>query len=325
MSIPFFIIISGPTGVGKTAWVDELAQGVSFPIEVINADVGQLYTPLTIGTAKPDLVNVTVPHHMFNILHEPRDFTVTEYRARVLMFMEEICARGAVPVLVGGSGFYSASLFYPPEGVSENVQLNLEEKTHEELWKKLEEVDPVRAAQIHHHDRYRIIRALRIWYGSGILPSECQPLFDPPGRCAFYFLTRDRDELYRRIDGRTDEMFQQGWYEEVKALNEEWHTFLLSKKLIGYKELISYMQAESEGLVSDEAYEELRTLIAQKTRGYAKRQITFFKHLKKRLQASDPHGQFLLKLKEISLSSSLRQFFTEEIPALNELYLGAHS
>ncbi len=77
MTLPFFMIISGPTGVGKTALVDELISQVSFPLEIINADMGQLYEPLTIGTAKPDLSAVKVPHHMFDIIQDPLDYTAS--------------------------------------------------------------------------------------------------------------------------------------------------------------------------------------------------------------------------------------------------------
>jgi tRNA dimethylallyltransferase len=314
MTNPFFIIVSGATGVGKTAFVDELIPLLSFPVELINADMGQLYQPLTIGTAKPALTAVSVPHHMFDIISEPVDFTASEYRNRVLILMKEITSRGAVPLLVGGSGFYVASLFYPPTEVllQENHQLSYEEKSTSELWELLNNIDPTRAQMIHKHDRYRLMRALQIFYETGRQPSLCEPIFDPPGRCAFYFLTRDQQDLHSRINTRTSDMLEQGWFDEVRGLSKEWHEFLVSKKLIGYKELIEYIHQESLGLLSDDAYEQLGALIAQKTRGYAKRQITFWKHLKKRLASSDPQGEYLFKIEERDLSTSRNQLLKNE-------------
>ena len=163
MSIPFFIIISGPTGVGKTALVDELVEKLNFPIEVINADMGQLYEPLNIGTAKPDLTVQKVPYHMFDILKDPVDFTASQYRDQALKTMEEISSRGSVPVVVGGSGFYLATLFYPPSDVPLEFteEGSFAEKTTDQLWELLHSIDPARAKMVHRHDRYRIERALQ--------------------------------------------------------------------------------------------------------------------------------------------------------------------
>lgn len=323
MALPFFIVITGPTGVGKTDLVTSLAQTLSFPIEVVNIDTGQLYTPLTIGTAKPDLSKQQVPHHMFDIIVAPEDYTASVYRNEVLTVMREITKRGAVPVLVGGSGFYVATLFYPPCEMPQNekeVSL-LQDKTTHELWDMLKDIDPVRAQKLHKNDRYRIERALQLWYQTGTQPSLCEPTFDPLGQCALYFLTRDREELYERINARTEEMLQQGWIDEVRGLPAEWHDFLLEKKLIGYPEIISYIKEEELGVLPDDAPEQLRARIAQKTRGYAKRQVTFWKRLKKRLQLSDPEGTYLLKIDEINLTLSPHDVYLNQVAReLEQLY-----
>ncbi len=120
--------------------------------------------------------------------------------------------------------------------------------------------------------------------------------------CAFYYLMRDKDDLHARIYERTKLMLEQDWFDEVKGLREEWHAFLLDKKLIGYAEIIRYLKEESLGLLPDDSYEQLIAKIAQKTRGYAKRQITFYKHLKKRLLQCDPMGEFILKIEELDLT-----------------------
>ena len=109
---PFVFIVYGPTGVGKTSLVDDLAKEVS--LEIINGDVGQFYKPFTIGTAKPDWKNYQTPHHLFDIIDQPKSITVAEYRKLICQKVDEVSSRGNLPVIVGGSGFYLKSLFYPP-------------------------------------------------------------------------------------------------------------------------------------------------------------------------------------------------------------------
>ncbi len=110
----FFIVITGPTGVGKTDFVQQLCQKLPFPVEVINGDVGQFYKPLSIGTAKPAYESEPVPHHLFDIMEKPEDYTVALFRERVARLMSDIWSRSAVPLIVGGSSFYIQSLYFPP-------------------------------------------------------------------------------------------------------------------------------------------------------------------------------------------------------------------
>ena len=147
----------------------------------------------------------------------------------------------------------------------------------------------------------------------------CEPEFNPPGRCAFYYIVRDRDDLHARINERTKLMLEAGWFDEVHGLREEWHAFLVEKKLIGYPELIKYSKEEALGVLPDDAYEQLVEKIAQKTRGYAKRQITFWKHLKKRLMTCDPTGEYLLKIEELNLTK-LPGFPASELKWLSSQY-----
>ena len=140
------ILVYGPTGVGKTAFVDELAQ--SIPAEILNADMGQLYVPLTIGTAKPDWRNAPVPHHLFDIINEPVRYTVVAYRALVKETMQAIWKKNKIPILVGGSAFYLKSLFFPP--VSNQIEeIALDE---DNLWEQLNRIDPDRAAKFRQKD-----------------------------------------------------------------------------------------------------------------------------------------------------------------------------
>ncbi len=297
MQFPFFIIIFGPTGVGKSAIAETLSSNLSYPCEIINADIGQMYTPLTIGTAKPDYVHSPVKQHLFDVINEPIDITVAQYREKVLTLMHDLWNRSVVPLLVGGSGFYVSSLFFPPFDIQstfdnkkiKNELVSFETAQTDELWNLLHAIDPERAQSIHPRDRYRIERALSLWYHSGIAPSRCLPLFDPPGRCLWYGITRERGDLIKRIDARVDEMFAAGWVQEVGKLDSSWQSFLKRKKLIGYDDVIDYLKGEQ----TPEGYNALKETVCVKTRAYAKRQMTYWRMLKRKFAACDPHHEYV--------------------------------
>jgi len=272
-----FILIHGPTGVGKSSTIMQL--GKTLPIEIVNCDVGQFYEPFGIGTAKPNWKQEAIPHHLFDVITKPEDFTVARYRRLILKTMEEILKRGNTPVLVGGSGFYGKSLFFPPCSESSDW-----DESQEGSWQELFKKDPQRATAIGKNDTYRIARALSILKTSDKKPSDCIPQFDPPpGKALVIFLSRERQELYERINVRTHEMFKEGWLEEVKSLiGTPWEKFLERKKLIGYTDILRYIK---EASTSKEAYQIMIKAIQKKTRNYAKRQETFWRMFKKILAA----------------------------------------
>ncbi len=273
------IIIYGPTAVGKTDFADQLA--AHLPIEIINADLGQFYTPLSIGTAKPDWRNSPIPQHLFDIINQPSVMTVTEYRDRVARCLEQIWARKNTPVLVGGSGFYIKSLFFPPHAEAHPPHGSQELVLESDRWRQLYAIDPQRALSIHPHDLYRINRALSIYFATGQKPSECRPRYQPLARYCFVSLTRDRQELYDRINRRVVSMLEQGWIAEVqRLLGTEWQEFLIHKKIIGYDDIISYLHQPHDA----QDRTQLIQAIAQKTRNYAKRQVTFGAYLRGNLQ-----------------------------------------
>lgn len=282
------IIITGPTGVGKTA--ASLGLERSLPIEIINSDVGQLYTPLALGTAKPDWKNASVPHHLFDCCDDPRNISAADYRERALETVAAIRKRGKVPVFVGGTLFYLHSLFFPPRVLASRVPASdakpdsdLGSLTAHELWGELNRIDPNRAAMLHPHDRYRVMRAIEIWRETGGLPSHATPGFtmDPRlGKVLIIFLHRNREELVAMIDERTDAMMAMGWLDEVRGLDESWKKFLKHKRLIGYDTLIDL---EAGRLHPEEAVDRIK----QQTRAYAKRQMTFWRRMKRMLLAHD--------------------------------------
>jgi len=272
---PFVFIIFGPTAVGKTSFALKLAGEV--PAEIINGDSGQFYTPFSIGTAKPDWKNEPVAHHLFDIVDEPKDFSVVAYRKRLIETVHDISSRGKLPIIVGGSGFYLKSLFFVPLAGSESSQEDLlQDKDFS--WEKLHKIDPKRAGQIQKSDFYRIKRALYIWYTTGKKPSDCIPEYKPPFHSSICYLTRERQQLYDRINMRTGQMIQEGWLEEAKALHAtEWRAFLYRKKLIGYDILFDYLDGNIE-------LKKVVSIIQKQTRNYAKRQETFWRMFERQIK-----------------------------------------
>src|SRR5690242_2065865 len=133
------VIIYGPTAVGKTDFAEHLAAQLDG--EIINADAAQFYTPLTIGTAKPNWRSAIATHHLFDICDEPLDYSVACYRAKVQQCIDEIRQRGAVPIVVGGSGFYINTLFFP---VGEHAKTEVT-ASDSFSWEVLNVIDPIRA------------------------------------------------------------------------------------------------------------------------------------------------------------------------------------
>lgn len=282
------IIIAGPTGVGKTELSLKLAAQLKSPA-IINADLGQFYTPLTIGTAKPDWCHEPVPHYLFDILDQPENFTAFQYRRLVIELLEKLNSviannrSNTTPILVGGSGFYLQALFFKspldklyPEAsdnspafydnnstenfFKKNLDLkNLKLLEDLKLWEKLNLIDPVRARELNSHDHYRIQRALEIWQKYKILPSQAKPEYAPivpqTQKIKLLILTRDLPELYARIDQRVLEMLDAGWATEVQNLvDTPWEKFLLAKRLIGYDDLLKFFRAAKSNCVVSSRY-----------------------------------------------------------------------
>lgn len=262
------LIFYGPTAVGKTDFAESIAAAIKG--EILNADLGQFYTALTIGTAKPDWKNSPIPQHLFDTINGPYEISVADYRAQALEKIKEIQSRGVIPCITGGSVFYIRSLFFPPEPHTSSKAIQLPAHV-QGSWDLLNQIDPERAGSIHPNDTYRITRALTIFYATGKKPSECLPKYQPLGPFILVYLTRNKDALYRRINQRVKLMLEEGWIEEVKNLDTSvWREFLKKKKIIGYDDILEYLESANIGNM-----EPLIETIAQKTRNYAKRQMTF--------------------------------------------------
>lgn len=270
----YMVVIVGPTGVGKTDMANALAQAVSG--QIVNLDMGQMYTPCSIGTAKPDWRHEPVPHHLFDILDTPVSMTVAQYHQRLQVIVQDIWSRGSIPIIVGGSTFYASSIFFPLAYDQEKSAAHkqpVKAGTHAQLMA----IDPERAAQIHPNDQYRIDRALALYRERGVKPSAMIPVYNPLGNYRLIHLTRDRSDLYDRINRRVVSMLDAGWIDEVNRLQgTEWESFLKIKKLIGYDDILHYLSTGGDRKA-------LIATIAQKTRHYAKRQEIFWRMLDRKL------------------------------------------
>lgn len=264
------IVITGPTGVGKTKLSVELAK--KYNGEIINADAMQVYKNLDIGTAKiKEAEKEGVPHHLFDIKDVYEDYSIYDYQKDCRQKLEEIWKKNKVPILVGGTGLYikSALYDYKLEEKKEEID-NYLDKTNEELYQELIELDDKARDKIDLNNRRRIINAINHYKNTGVSITENKTntlLYDS----LFIGLTTDRDNLYNIINNRVDKMIEEGLIEEVKSFYQQ---NIFTKPLtggIGYKELYSYFDGTN-------SLKEAIDLIKRNSRRYAKRQYTFFNH-----------------------------------------------
>lgn len=285
------LVLVGPTASGKTALLDALfgagkADWPSLPgAEIVSADSMQAYRGMDIGTAKPDgALRARLPHHLIDILSPDTQYTAGDFVRLADEACASISARGLLPVVAGGTGFYVRSfiLGLPPAPPADPairlaVAQDLAVRGAAALRAELEAGDPVSAARIHAHDEYRLTRALEVLRLTGKPLSGFAPPREPRSRWRFLVveLTRPREELRARIEGRVDAMFDAGLAAEVAGLRAAslgaagLGPGAPGMKAIGYRE---FFEAETLGL--DGAG--LRALIQRDSRRYAKRQETFF-------------------------------------------------
>ena len=275
------VVITGPTAVGKTDISIKLAKEING--EIISADSIQVYKGLNIGSAKITEDEMDgVKHYLIDVLEPTDDFDIYTFKQMAEKAIEEIYAKGKVPIIVGGTGFYIQSVLYDVD--FEETEVDMEyRKELEELAKingneyvheMLEEVDPEYAAGIHPNNLKRVIRALEFYHENNIPLSKHnaeQNENESPYNFAYYVLNDDRDVLYDRINKRVDLMFDKGLVDEVKALGLD--NTNQSMQGIGYKEVLEYLKGEL-------SLEETKELIKKNTRHFAKRQLTWCRHEK---------------------------------------------
>lgn len=275
------IILSGPTAVGKTALSIELAKRVNGAI--ISADSMQVYKYMDIGSAKimPEEME-GIPHYLIDELMPDEEFNIVVFQQRAKAALEKIYTNGQIPIIAGGTGFYIQALLYDinfdAQDSNEEYRNELEafaqSNGNEALHARLKEVDPVSAEKIHANNVKRVIRALEFYHLTGKLISEhneTEQQKTSPYNFAYFVLTDERENLYKRIDLRVDFMIKNGLLEEVTNLkNMGYHRNMISMQGLGYKEILDYLDDKC-------TLEEAIYIIKRETRHFAKRQLTWFR------------------------------------------------
>jgi len=280
------IILTGPTAVGKTALSIKLAKAVNG--EMISADSMQVYRYMDIGTAKIKQEEMEgIPHHLIDVLDPKEEFNVVTFQTMAKKAMDEIYAKGKIPVIVGGTGFYIQALLYD---VAFEKTDDVEESAYQKelyayfrehgahlLHEKLKEIDPVSFETIHENNVKRVIRALCFYHDTGYpisVHNARQREKESPYHFAYFVLNDDRAVLYDRIEKRIDQMVEEGLIKEVAQLLDYGCTpDMVSMQGLGYKELIPYLKNKC-------SLEEALSILKRDTRHFAKRQLTWFRREK---------------------------------------------
>jgi tRNA dimethylallyltransferase len=272
------VAIVGPTGVGKSRLAIHLA-GI-YNGEIVSADSRQIYRHLDIGTDKspPELL-ARVPHHLIDIADPDEDFSLAQYQSQAYHAIEDIQKRGRLPFLVGGSGLYVRAVIegweipgVPPDA---DFRYNLERRAgdegSEDLYQELVRIDPAAARKIDPGNVRRVIRALEVHGKSGTPFSQLGRKQAPAFAAFITGLTADRQELYRRIDARVDEMLSRGFVAEVENLLKMGYDLdLPAMSGIGYRQIGSFLQGE---MTLDAARQKIKT----ETHRLARHQYAWFR------------------------------------------------
>jgi tRNA dimethylallyltransferase len=277
-------VVGGPTGVGKTHYGLAVARG--FQTEIISADSMQVYRHFNIGTAKPTPEECNgIRYHLIDIV-DPKEagFDLATYIGLADEIIRALHTIGKIPLVVGGTGLYLQGLLegiFDGPGKSETIRQELERVIAHRgigaLYDRLQEVDPETASRVHPNDRVRIIRALEVFELAGkpisVLQRESrEKAVRYPYRMVI--LTRERGDLYARIERRIEEMFSAGFIDEVRDLKDKsYGECIHSMQALGYYQVLEYLQG-------GRSLEDVKSEIKKLTRNYAKRQLTWFRHMR---------------------------------------------
>ncbi len=274
------IAVVGPTGSGKTALALELAERLGG--EILNTDSLQVYRYLDIGTAKPGAdERARAAHHLLDVVDPDQPFSAADYVRHARPILARLRAQGRVAILCGGTGLYFRAL---TEGMSEvpDISQAVREAVADRVARQgapaghaeLARLDPERAAQLHPNDTARVRRALEVVLATGTPLSvyHARPVADAATPILHVGLSWNRAELYARLDSRVLEMLAAGWIDEVsRVLGMGFAPHLKPLCAIGYREIV-------EHLLEQRDMDTLAPAIQQRTRNYAKRQLTWFRH-----------------------------------------------
>jgi tRNA dimethylallyltransferase len=273
-------VVLGPTGSGKTAL--SLALAERFHGEIVNCDSVAMYREFEIGTAKPTAAErARVPHHMLDVVDPCGFITAGEYARQARIVLQQIKARGALPIVVGGTGLYLRALleglFAGPQR-SEELRERLRQRAEEKgppgyLHRLLTRLDPAAARKIHVHDTPKLLRAIEVCLAARTKMSEMWKQGRDPlqgFRIVRLGLDPDRKALYERINQRAQRMFDDGLAEETLTLLEKYGEAPRPLSALGYKQAVALMRGEFERAGAVQAAQ-------QAHRNYAKRQMTWFR------------------------------------------------
>ncbi|RXZ81890.1 tRNA (adenosine(37)-N6)-dimethylallyltransferase MiaA [Paenibacillaceae bacterium] len=277
------LVLLGPTAVGKTAYSLGIAK--AWNAEIISGDSMQVYKGMDIGTAKlaPD-EREGIPHHLIDLCEPSHPFSVSEFQERVRGLIDEIAGRGKLPFIVGGTGLYIESVCYDYQfsdiGADNDYRDRLQQladtEGNEAVHALLRDVDPDSAQRLHPNDLRRIIRALEIFHLTGTTLSSqlARQTRTSPYELCLVGLTMDRQALYERLEQRIDAMMSQGLVTEVqRLLGSGIPRSSTAMQGLGYKEIVSYLEGEC-------SLEEAIYRLKRDTRHFAKRQLSWFRHMK---------------------------------------------
>jgi tRNA dimethylallyltransferase len=275
-------VILGPTAVGKSHLALKLAQ--DWGTEIVGADALQIYKGMDIGTAKPSVHERSlVPHHMIDIVYPDEPYNAGRYEREAREAIERVHRAGKVPLLVGGCGLYLKAVLHglfagPQTDLKLRKQLQQEADAHGEyyLYERLREVDPQTAERLHHKDRSRLIRAIEVYLLTGTPISVLQrrhSFQQVRYQTRIIGLTRDRADLYARIEKRVDQMIEEGLIAEVeKLLDLGYSEDSTALQGLGYKQIVAMLKGKY-------SFEDAVHLLKTDTRHYAKRQFTWFRQV----------------------------------------------
>ena len=300
---PKILVVSGPTASGKTALAVELA--LAHNGEAVSADSMQIYRRMDIGTAKPTRAEMRgVPHHMLDVADPEEDFSVARYVELAARCVDDILARGKLPIVAGGTGLYIDSLlsgrtfarFDPDSPLRRELEEELARRGGAALLEELARVDPDTAARLHPNDGKRIVRALEVYRSTGTtltahnaMTRSLTPRYDA---LTLTLAFQRREDMWDRIDRRVDRMMADGLAEEVRALLDSGvPDRCTAMQAIGYKEMAAALRGDGD---TARAAEEIKL----RSRQYAKRQLTWFRR--------NPDARWLLWDREPDLSAALQ-------------------
>ena len=276
------VVLTGPTGVGKTGVSLELSKLIK-KVEIVSSDSMAIYKSMDIGTSKPAQdIRLKIPHHMIDIVNYSDSFDVAEYVERASEIIDSIISRDSTPLVVGGSLMYLYSLLdgiFKGPSRNNKIRARLVKRAKDsglsELYSELKRFDPEAAEKIHPNDLRRVIRALEVYELTGDKISELKR--EKSGislkyNVAMYALHQKRDKLYEEIDRKVDEMLSAGLVQEVESLASK--ISLTAYQGAGYKELIGYIKGEYD-------LGEAVRLIKRNSRRFGKRQLSWLKRDKR--------------------------------------------